>query len=99
MPDRRSHRRFQVRGRCEGILRLLQAVPKIGVHEKSIVLVGDTPAVVGERLVLDVLGPGAQASLPVDVQSSRPIVIDGAVRHEIRVALAVPEASGDTGQS
>jgi hypothetical protein len=68
----------------------------------SIVLIGDAPAVVGERLVLDVQGPSAQASLPVRVESSKAVVIDGTVRHEIRVTLthvetraAMLEPSGD----
>jgi hypothetical protein len=66
----------------------VHAVQVTEVTGDVIVLVGDVPAVSGESLVLDVHGPDARASLPVCVESSRAVVIDGTVRHEIRVTIA-----------
>jgi hypothetical protein len=91
MSGRRSHRRFQVRNQGEGLLRLVHTVRVVDAGPDSIVLVGEAPAVVGERLLLDVHGPTAQASMQVRVESSKPIVIDGGVRHEIRVAMVGSE--------
>jgi hypothetical protein len=45
------------------------------------------PAIVGEEMTLDVMGAGATMGLRVKVVESRPVMIDGAVRHRVRLTV------------
>lgn len=59
----------------------------------ELVATSQTPGLLGEEMTLDVVGGGASISLRVKVVDCRPLVVDGAVRHRIR--LAVLDASHD----
>lgn len=49
--------------------------------------VSQIPAVVGEEMTLDVMGAGAALALRVRVLESRPLMVQGVVRHEVRLAM------------
>ena len=90
MTGRRSHPRFVVAAPWEGALRVLRDVI---VHRRGpdeLLAVSQTPAVAGEEMSLDVAGGGAAMALRVQVLDSHPVIVDGAVRHRIRLALLDP---------
>ena len=49
--------------------------------------VSHVPAVAGEEMTLDLMGAGATLGLKVRVIDSRPMMVEGSVRHRIRLAL------------
>jgi len=60
--------------------------------------ISHVPGVSGEHMTLELAGAGAVATLRVRVIDSRPIVLEGAVRHELQLAVLDrtrrPEADG-----
>jgi hypothetical protein len=54
---------------------------------EELLAVSQTPGLVGEEMTLDVVGGGSSVALKVKVVDSRPLVVDGAVRHRIRLEL------------
>lgn len=56
------------------------------------------PGVAAERLMLELAGAGSAATLDVEVTESRPVIVEGAVRHRLElevhevVAHAIPGA-------
>lgn len=59
----------------------------VAVHPagEGLAVVSTTPGVVGEELTLELVSGDEAAELKVMVVDSRPIVIDGAVRHRLRL--------------
>jgi hypothetical protein len=53
----------------------------------ELLAVSQTPGLVGEEMTLDIVGGGSSVALRVKVADSRPVVVDGAVRHRIRLLL------------
>ena len=49
--------------------------------------VSQVAAVVGEEMTLDVMGAGAVMALKVRVIESRPLMVEGVVRHQVRLAM------------
>jgi hypothetical protein len=84
MSGRRSHQRFAVVAPPEGILRVMGDVVVQSVTPEQIVLVSRQPGIPGETV--SVQSPDALDS-PVSAQvlDSQPIVIDGSVRHQLRL--------------
>lgn len=54
---------------------------------EELLAVSQTPGLVGEEMTLDVIGGGLSIGLRVKVADSRPLMVDGAVRHRIRLEL------------
>jgi hypothetical protein len=54
---------------------------------EELLAVSQTPGLVGEEMTLDVIGGGLSIGLRVKVVDSRPLMVDGAVRHRIRLEL------------
>ena len=54
---------------------------------EELLAVSQTPGLVGEEMTLDVIGGGLSVALRVKVVDSRPLMVDGAVRHRIRLEL------------
>ena len=100
MSGRRSHLRFSVANPWGGVIRTLRdvVVQRTGPYE--CVAITHAPGVVGETLRLDLLGGGQVLELEVRVIESRPVIVDGTVRHRVRLAVPtrIPEISGDNGQ-
>jgi hypothetical protein len=53
----------------------------------ELLAVSNAPAVVGEAMSLDLMGGGRSMALKVRVLESRPVIIEGCVRHRIRLAM------------
>ena len=87
MSGRRSHVRFEVIPTSEGVLRLLRDVLVVSLEEAEAVVLSREPAVVGETLMLEIAGEqtsGGQAT----VVECRPVIVDGTVRHRLRLQRA-----------
>jgi hypothetical protein len=55
--------------------------------EAGLVAIGHAPGVVGEQLTLDLAGGGHVVTCRVRVEESRPVILDGSVRHRIRLGI------------
>jgi hypothetical protein len=53
----------------------------------ELLAISHAPGILGEEMSLDLLGAGHSLRLTVQVIESRPLVVDGAVRHRVRLAL------------
>lgn len=85
MSGRRSHQRFAVVASPEGILRVKGDVVVQSVTPEQIVLVSRQPGIPGETV--SVQSPDAlESAVSAQVLDSQPIVIDGSVRHQLRLA-------------
>jgi hypothetical protein len=55
----------------------------------ELLAISPAPAIIGEDMSVEVIGGGSDLRLQVRVLDSRPVIVDGAVRHRIRLALPV----------
>lgn len=92
MSGRRSHPRFAVANPWNGAIRILRDVVINRTGEDELLAVSNAAAVVGELLSLEVMGAGQSAVVKVRVLDSRPVIIDGTVRHRVRLGLVNGEA-------
>ena len=53
----------------------------------TLAVISDTPGVPEEILTLDLIGTRTSTSLTVQVLDSRPVIVDGAVRHSLRLSV------------
>lgn len=87
MSGRRRHERFAPAQPWDGALRVLRDVI---VHEDSsggLIVIGHAPGVIGEHMTLDLSGAGQVLTFKVRVQESRPVILDGTVRHRVRLEV------------
>jgi hypothetical protein len=96
MSGRRSHTRFTVASSWSGVIRLFRDAIVDRVEPDELRAISHTAAAVGEELSLDLIGAGQNVALKVRVLESRPVIVDGSVRHRIRLALppVLTERSG-----
>ena len=87
MSGRRSHPRFAVVTPWHGALRILRDVVVNRTGDDELLAVSNAAAVVGEVLSLELMGAGQSAMVKVCVRDSRPVIIDGTVRHRVRLGL------------
>lgn len=87
MSGRRSHTRFAVANPWNGAIRFLRDVVVDRPERDELLAVSHAPAIVGEEMSLDLMGGGQNVAVKVRVIESRPVIIDGAVRHRIRLGL------------
>ena len=96
MSGRRSHVRFAVLQSPQGMLRVLQDVVVQNTRPDHTIALSREPGVVGE--LVSVQFPQDNSDLRAKVLHSQPIVIDGKVRHQLRLHHlngASAEAPGD----
>jgi hypothetical protein len=74
-------------------MRVLRDVVIDRVDQHELLAVSQAPAIAGEEMTLDLVGAGASIELRVRVLESRPVIVDGAVRHRVRLCV-VRTASG-----
>jgi hypothetical protein len=91
MSGRRSHPRFAVATPWDGAVRVLREVVIQRSGDDELVAIGHLPAVVGEEMTLDVLSAGSTLEVRVRVLDSRPVIVDGSVRHRVRLAVVPAE--------
>lgn len=93
MSGRRGYARLNLTSALGGVLRVLRQVLVVQRAERGeFVAISSEPAVVGEALTLDLTGDETDVSLPVRVQETQPVVVDGALRHRL---VLQPLESGD----
>jgi hypothetical protein len=80
MLGRRSYARVAISAGAEGVLSLARDV---GIHldKGQLVAISREPGVLGETVVIAV--PDEGGKILVEIVESRPIIIDGAVRHRL----------------
>jgi hypothetical protein len=89
MPGRRRDQRFILSVPWEGELRVPADVVIEEYGDKEMSVVSTAPAHRDEVLTLDAAGIGSEASttLNVRVKESVPVLVDGVVRHRLRLAI------------
>ena len=93
MSGRRGNPRFAVTNPWEGTMRVLRDVVVDRTAALELVAVSHLPGMVGEELSLVLLGAGTDLGLRVKVLESRPVIVDGAVRYRLTLALVgAPDA-------
>ncbi len=87
MAGRRSHPRYAVSTPWDGSMRVLKDVVIHRTDSDELLAVSRTAGITGEEMTLDVMGAGASLGLRVRVLESRPVIVDGAVCHRMRLAM------------
>lgn len=87
MVGRRSHPRFALAAPWDGAMRVLKEVVVQRTDANALLAVSHSPGIVGEEMTLDVLGAGARVRLRVNVVESRPVILEGSVRHRLRLGV------------
>ncbi len=76
-------------------MRLLRDVVVNRTATQELTAVSNISGVVGEEMSLALLGAGADLGLRVKVLESRPVIVDGSLRHRLTFALV---GNGDLSQ-
>jgi hypothetical protein len=76
-------------------MRVLRDVVVDRVSREELLVISQAPAIAGEDMSLDLVGAGTTLELRVRVIESRPVIIEGAVRHRIRLNVIQPGAEAD----
>ena len=88
MADRRSHPRYAVLYSWDGAVQLLRDVTVLRRRARELTFICETPAALDETMTLDLRAGSDAASLRVRVLESKPILVGGKVRHEVRAEMA-----------
>lgn len=72
-------------------MRVLRDVAIVQMTSDELHAVSHVAGMAGEEMTLDMMGGGTTLGLKVKVIDSRPVMIEGAVRHRIRLALLKAE--------
>lgn len=97
MSGRRSHPRYAVATPWDGAMRVLRDVVIQRTDGDELQAVSQVPGISGEEMTLDLMGAGTTLGLRVRVIDSRPVMVEGAVRHSLRLALLNAEDDVVTG--
>jgi hypothetical protein len=84
MSGRRSYPRFDITPSSEGVLRVLRDVVVQRAHDEDLLVIGREAGVVGDVMTLEIAEPGASGA-EVQVVESLPVIVDGTVRHSLRL--------------
>jgi hypothetical protein len=85
MSGRRRHERFAPAQPWDGALKVLRDVIVQEDALGGLVAIGQAPGVIGEQMTLDLAGGGHVVTFTVRVRESRPVILDGSLRHRIRL--------------
>lgn len=94
MFGRRSYARFSLAPSGAGVLRVLRDVIVQDVGRDEWLVVGREPAAVGDAMTLQLTEFDADSSVSVQVLESRPILVDGAIRHRLRLQRTASDSRG-----
>ena len=84
MSGRRSHARFTVLPSPEGVLRVLRDVVVQSTTTEQLVVLGRHPGVRGELVSVQSTSDSGEPVI-AQVLESQPIIVDGSVRHQVRL--------------
>jgi hypothetical protein len=99
MTGRRSQSRVAF-GNSRGVLTVSRDVLITAIEKDEFTAMSVVPHVPGDLLTIGLAGDTGPASERVQVISSRPVVVDGLVRHELRVArLGAGETQSDRSEA
>ena len=87
---RRSYARFSLEPSGDGVLRVLRDVVVQHVGSDELLVIGREAAAVGSLLTLELPELDAGRGIGVRVVDSGPVVIDGAIRHRLRLQRVGP---------
>ena len=87
MIGRRSHPRFSLGQAWPGAVRLLRDITVCRTAEAELLAVSQSPGVIGEHLSLELIASVGTIALRVQVLGSRPAIVDGTVRHQVRLGI------------
>jgi len=90
MLTRRRAARFELLPSCPGTWRIAHDVRVLSVEETVVQVLCRAPGVKGERGLLELVHRGQCLSVPVRVEKSTPVVSDGQVCYELRLAVVAP---------
>jgi hypothetical protein len=93
MSGRRSNHRVAPAHPWEGSFRLLREVAITGRGPTGLTALSQAPGVVGERMTLDLGGGGLLTSVEVTVATSRPVVHEGELKHELLLEFVPGEGT------
>jgi len=78
-------------------MRILRDVVVDRTSRDELMALCQVPGVVGETMTVDLMGGGIAMGLRVTVLESRPVVMDGSVRHRLRLGLIPSVVDGRIG--
>jgi hypothetical protein len=85
MSGRRNHLRFAVNPPTHGVVRVLSDAEIESVGHEDVCVISRDAAAIDERMVLEVPDEGTDLIVPAQVTETRPVVLDHAVRHFLRL--------------
>jgi hypothetical protein len=85
MSGRRSHPRFDITPSSDGVLTVLRDVTVQHAEENELLVIGREAGVIGDDLTLEVTDAESTLRSDVRVIESLPIIVNGAVRHRLRL--------------
>jgi len=95
MSGRRSHVRFAVVRAPQGVLRVIQDVIVEQATSGEVVAISREPGVFGESVVIEFPAAEPAGEMRAQVVESHPVVVDGTVRHRLRLqALGAASPQG-----
>ena len=97
MSGRRSHQRFEVSPSSYGTLRVTKDIVVQRVEHDELIVVSREPGVRDERMFVQFPDGDPDGGMSVQVVESRPIIVQGAVRHLLRLrVVSMPARAVDT---
>ena len=87
MSGRRGHQRLTITGPTSGAVRVLRDVVIERMQHHELVIISQTPAAVGEEMFLELFSGNDCIALEVRVLDSRPVVVNGSIRHRLRLLM------------
>ena len=86
MSGRRSHVRCAVLQSPEGVLRVMRdVVVQQRAGDRDVIAISREPGVLGEAVVVEVPADETSGGLQARVVESQPVVVNGTVRHRLRL--------------
>jgi hypothetical protein len=92
MSGRRSHARLALSPAAEGVVRILRDVAVQHAGHGEFTVISREPGVLDERMDIEFPDQPSAVAFHVEVAESRPLVVDGSVRHQLRLRVIEPQS-------
>lgn len=87
MPARRRDSRYRLSRPFDGAFLSFQEVDVERRNEREVFVVSDTPVRSGQRLRLDLFGPGPRSTVHVRLVETTPIIVGESLRYRLRLEI------------